>query len=436
MSCGNRGRVEDERGQVLVFAVITMVVLLAFAGFAIDVGHAYLAQRQLQAATDAAALAGAQELPDISMAKTVALQYGPTPGPGQRNAVTTVNNATTDPPTVKCVVAVGCAARRGRSNAIQVKSSSVVPTLFAKIVGVDSFTVHASATACSPCNSKKFDVMIVLDRTGSMQGADLANAKNGIQQFLLDMDPSLDSVGLAIYPPAVNSSSACATPTNAAQRYGYNTRWPGWVAGAGTPGVYAVVPPSLSEASATDRNYAVESPVGSGNWVLNPSSHFLQTLACVQAGGTTTYANALAEAKHELKVHGRTDAQDVIVFFTDGAANTMPAHGLLPAADGLLPLNLELYGTDPPGTGLRPCQAGVVAASWAKAQDATAIYTIGYDVSGSNGGNCGEPGYTPASTLQRNGVGPRCVLRTALRRQSGHRSSRLLRGTFRSPKAS
>ncbi len=73
-----------------------------------------------------------------------------------------------------------------------------------------------------------------------------------------------------------------------------------------------------------------------------------------------------------------------------------------PAADGLAPLDLEAYGTDPSnGKPLRPCQAGVAAASWAKSQDGTAIYTIGYDVAGSNGGNCGDPGYTPTSTLRQ-----------------------------------
>ena len=77
MSCGKRGRVKDESGQVLVLATIMMVVLIAIAGFAIDVGHAYLVQRQLQAATDAAALAGALDLPDSAQAKQTANELRP-----------------------------------------------------------------------------------------------------------------------------------------------------------------------------------------------------------------------------------------------------------------------------------------------------------------------------------------------------------------------
>ena len=107
-------------------------------------------------------------------------------------------------------------------------------------------------------------------------------------------------------------------------------------------------------------------------------------------------------------MHGRADAQDVIVFFTDGAANTSAAHGNLPAADGLSALNLELSGTvtvPPNGSTLKPCSAGVAAAKWAKDQG-TVIYTIGYDVQGSNGGDCGEPGVTAESALRAMATDP------------------------------
>ena len=57
-------RPHEERGQVIVLVVVMLVVLLGFAALVIDVGYAYYAHRQLQASADAAALAGAQELPD------------------------------------------------------------------------------------------------------------------------------------------------------------------------------------------------------------------------------------------------------------------------------------------------------------------------------------------------------------------------------------
>ncbi len=57
-------RRSGEDGQTIVLTVIALVALLALAAFAIDVGYAYYAHRSLQASADAAALAGAQKLPD------------------------------------------------------------------------------------------------------------------------------------------------------------------------------------------------------------------------------------------------------------------------------------------------------------------------------------------------------------------------------------
>ena len=235
----------------IVFALLAMVVMVALVGFAVDVGHAYLVQRQLQAGVDAAALAGAQHLPEPGPTTQVATDYGPSPG--KRNAVTTVDNAQTTV-TMKCVQAApGCSSQFSTYNAVNVKATSEVKTFFARVIGVDTFTVNASATACSPCSAKDLDIMLVLDRTGSMcqrsngaddhpQCTDLNSAKDGIRTFLSFMDPNLDHVGLAVFPPAYNLNSHCVTPTNGQQRYGYDTYFPYWIPAPGgqTPGLYSI----------------------------------------------------------------------------------------------------------------------------------------------------------------------------------------------------
>jgi Flp pilus assembly protein TadG len=69
-------RSREESGQVFVFVAFILVCLVGMAALVVDVGSWYQAQRKLQTAADAAALAGAQELPlDQSKAKTVAKQY-------------------------------------------------------------------------------------------------------------------------------------------------------------------------------------------------------------------------------------------------------------------------------------------------------------------------------------------------------------------------
>jgi Flp pilus assembly protein TadG len=69
-------RSRDESGQTFVFVAAILTALVGMAALVIDVGSWYQADRKLQTAADAAALAGAQELPlDQSDARTIALQY-------------------------------------------------------------------------------------------------------------------------------------------------------------------------------------------------------------------------------------------------------------------------------------------------------------------------------------------------------------------------
>ena len=65
-----------ERGQILPLVAIALVALLGICAFSIDVGYAYYAKRQLQSAVDAAALAGAQDLPNATLAFQTAQEYG------------------------------------------------------------------------------------------------------------------------------------------------------------------------------------------------------------------------------------------------------------------------------------------------------------------------------------------------------------------------
>src|SRR6476660_5676126 len=68
-------RARAERGQILGVVALALVALLGIAAFSIDVGYAYYAKRQLQSATDAAALAGAQDLPNGTNAIASATAY-------------------------------------------------------------------------------------------------------------------------------------------------------------------------------------------------------------------------------------------------------------------------------------------------------------------------------------------------------------------------
>jgi Flp pilus assembly protein TadG len=359
----------------MILTALAMVMLLVMVALVVDIGKAYLVQRQLQASVDAAALAGAQHLPDPTEATQVAEDYGPEAG--SPNEVTTGGNVTTTV-TMRCVQsAPGCSPTLNNYNALNVRASSDVGMMFARILGIKSLKVKASATACSPCSAKPLDIMLVLDRTGSMcqfsNGSndpactDLTNAKGGMRTFLGFMDPTMDYVGLAVFPPARNASDrfTCPnTPSSGGAYYGYDSWWPNW--GWTPPGN-----PSYYTFGSLSGDYLVQDSQGA--WIPNPSSRLFQLIGmsgnggCIQGNGTTHYASAIEEAQHELDVHGRGNIQDVIIFLSDGAANTSPTR--LPTG----------HWRNTPYWRDHPCGAGVQAAAIAKSTG-TVIYTIGYDL--------------------------------------------------------
>jgi Putative Flp pilus-assembly TadE/G-like/von Willebrand factor type A domain len=342
----------DEAGQAIVFVVVAMIALIAVVGLVVDIGYAFRTQRALQAAADASALAGAQQLPDPAQATQTAAEFGAsTVGKNQITNVSVNEQVLTS-----CVATIpGCSP----VNAISVSEAATVPAFFAKILGFASFKVHANATACSPCGSKPVDIMLVLDRTGSMcqdstgkadpSCADLNNAKAGIKTFLDYFDPVQAHIGLAVLPPATNIGAKCNAPPSS-NNYNYNL----------TTAPYLLVPLS-SDFRNTDGT-------------LNNSSNLVSTVTCVQGAGATAYANAIEAAQAELNLHGRPKVPRVIVFFSDGAANTGPSFAALPYR-------------------AQPCNQGVTSAGVAKAAGTT-IYSIGYALDDATGG-CMNSAVTP-----------------------------------------
>jgi len=66
---------KEESGQAMVLFALAFVVICGFAAYAVDLGSLAQEKSDLQNVADAAALAGAQELPDVDKAKAVAIEY-------------------------------------------------------------------------------------------------------------------------------------------------------------------------------------------------------------------------------------------------------------------------------------------------------------------------------------------------------------------------
>ena len=119
-----------DSGQATVLTVLFLTVLLGMAALVLDVGSWFRADRKLQATADAAALAGAQALPeDPAQAGALALEYAGKNGGGVSAGGITFSS------------------KRMANDTIKVAAEKPAPGIFAKLFGVDSVQVHATAAA-------------------------------------------------------------------------------------------------------------------------------------------------------------------------------------------------------------------------------------------------------------------------------------------------
>ena len=121
----------SDRGQATVLTLVFLVVLLGMAALVLDLGSWYRADRAAQSTADAAALAGAQALPeDAGKATTLAQQYATKNGGFGSGGVSLSSKIVSN-------------------DTITVSVKRPTPGFFAKLFGVRSVTVGATAVARS-----------------------------------------------------------------------------------------------------------------------------------------------------------------------------------------------------------------------------------------------------------------------------------------------
>ena len=167
----------DESGQALVVTALTMTLLIASLGMAVDIGMLFRAKRQLQTAADAAATAGAlrasYKLPAAPAADSAATANG------VQNGVNGTTITVNDPPQ---------SGTFASSNYVQVVIQQPTPTFFMSLFGVHSVPVTAQAIASDAHSGSGCIYLMAPSGTGlSIQG-----------------DYNVDATGCGIY---VNSSS-------------------------------------------------------------------------------------------------------------------------------------------------------------------------------------------------------------------------------------
>jgi Flp pilus assembly protein TadG len=200
----------SEDGQALILFLLAMTVLIGFVAMTLDVGQYMYARTHMQNAADAAALAGAAELPAspgnaVTQAKAFALQNGLHDSDIQSITVSTTRSA---------------------NDTITVKLSSPFYWNFAQVLGLLHTTVVAQAAAAvgSPASDNGLAPWSVQDSAINWSGGptvlkyDANNPQNGNFGAL-----AIDGSGASTYTTTIETGSigslcaqgqpGCSNPT-------------------------------------------------------------------------------------------------------------------------------------------------------------------------------------------------------------------------------
>lgn len=154
---------EASRGQTLVIFALSLVVLLAMAALAFDIGQVMLSKRAQQNAADAAALAGARYIatstcksspsltnPACAPAIAAALKVAQLNGYGDGATNCASGCGTMDPMvTVKIPPGQEAVEYNQAPGAIEVQIGSSHPSIFANVVGITNWRVGTLAVAAN-----------------------------------------------------------------------------------------------------------------------------------------------------------------------------------------------------------------------------------------------------------------------------------------------
>jgi Flp pilus assembly protein TadG len=440
----------NEDGQVLITMVLSTILILGMSGLSMDLGRAYVSYRELQASTDAAALAGGFAMGQASASTTTV-----TTAVDQFSSATGGYNVNRDLPsaTVKavnfscnsdyateapCNGGISCSASSTGCNVVQVVQTATVNTLFLRVLSMmhvnptQSLTLNATATALMRGTAVQYNVAVILDSTGSMSSGDSGNCPNGttkeqcalqgIQSLLSGLTPcgpgstsstcksEFDSVAVFTFPNVVASTASNATTCTKNGPQG--TPYSAPVIGSTWPSSFTSNQPNYQITSGFVDNYSSTNALGGS--IVTTLANPLEIATGADAGkncnglttpisGQGTYLpGAIYAAQSALVAEqkGNVGSENAIVLLTDGAAN---ASNPLTNSSGTV---LTSKTTPPLGTnGSYPsltdqCQQAISAAQYA-ASNGTAFYVVAYDAQ-TTGCTSDAAGYTdPCTNLQK-----------------------------------
>jgi Putative Tad-like Flp pilus-assembly len=441
MTASFRKFIADELGQSMAVLMVTISTIVALAGASVETGHVYYAYRKLVASTNAAALAGANQMPNTASATTYAGLYSAQAGDLNASKMLTNVSATTSfvcLNTVTSTLNVPCTTSNGSAggyNGIEVTQTATIPLWFGGMVGVSSMNVEAEATAAMRGGANTpWNVAIIMDTTASMGDADsgaqcsgtqISCALQGLQALLVDLYPCavgqnctsstsyVDSVSLFVFP-AVTAATAskdyvCITSNPTIVAYTIPDTLPAYVAGS-MPASNLLMPSGDSyQVVGFANNYKTTDTATSLNQtspiVIAAGDSGVSGCAGLQTPGGegTYYAQAIFAAQAALSAQQAANpgSKNALIILSDGdatacATNANTSAGACNTKGQIVATEGTLNGTgnsttNPAGyqnptypSALGECGQAVLAAQTA-ASMGTSVYTIGYGAETSGG---------------------------------------------------
>ena len=259
---GQRSIRRNQKGVALIYMAVTLTVLLLFTGLALDSGRGYVVKAQLVKAVDGAALGAAREL-NSGTPRTKAEQVFRANFPTGFLGTSSV----TDPPADPNFYSLTTDATTG-VNTVTINATASLPTTFMGLANFNTMIVNASGQA----TRRMVDLSLVVDVSGSI-GAQWPTVRDATRTFIDSFDAAHDRMSLTLFSTGAEVDYAMPTAR------GFNKT-----------AIKAAVPNSL------------------------PS-------------GSTAMAEGLYRGWDQLRVvpTGQQSSLRIIVLFTDGAANGVPA---------------------------------------------------------------------------------------------------------------
>lgn len=203
-------RRNKERGSVIVVLALFIVFLLCFVAFGTEAGRWYLLRAEISKSVDAAALVGAKNIsnPHVDprqLAEEYCAENFPTgafgtPGVGPGTATFTVEQRD--------------------DNQIHVSGRATSPAIMAQLLGIHDVPVGSLGAA----QMRPVEIMLVLDRSGSMSGQPIADLKVAAKSFIdyFQDTQNTDKMGLVSFATAVRVDRALGNDFVAPMRTAIN----------------------------------------------------------------------------------------------------------------------------------------------------------------------------------------------------------------------